>query len=157
MRPFIIALLLAFTVALPGCIPNGDTLSPQQRQLVNAERAFLLTKTVVTEGHRAAWSDPLRLKADECAKVPSDQVPVCMGAFTPEANAKVVQALEVYNSAARVAGDAILMAAEDPGAPDIAGLIQECLKAATTILALIPQAKPYQSQLDRVLEGLLTQ
>ena len=157
MKPFIIALFLVFAVSAPGCIPNGGTLTPQQRHLVNAERAFLLAKTVVIEGHRAAWSDPLRVRADECANVPSGQVSECMGVFTPEANRKIVQALEVYVTAARVAGDAILLAVSDPEAPDISALINDCLKAATAILGLIPQAKPYQAQLDRVLEGLLTQ
>lgn len=152
-------LIMSIFLAMPvlpttGCIHAGEveTLSPRQQRVKNAERALLIVKVLVEGAHKAVWSEPLRLKASQCEK--NEDIPSCMGDFTPENNQKIIQALEIYSDAARVAADAILLANKDPSI-DTIEVIQNAVTAGLSLLAVIPKAGKYVDKLENLMEGLL--
>lgn len=127
---------------------------------IRAYRAAALTKEIVTEAHKVAWSDPLNKRADSCKEDSSTKSEFidCVKPFTPENAEKVVKALEAYTKAA-VALGASLKAYEankdsvDP--KEIKNSAKELVNAAQGLLELFPKAKKWTDKLDILLKGII--
>mgnify|MGYP006969423161 CR=1 FL=1 len=131
---------------------------------VNTYRAGALTKGVVTEVHKEAWSEPLRARVEKCdAEVPEEDgqleaLEACLKPYTRDNNEHVKQSLAAYNTAAAALG-AILIATEDnPKGVDkdaLQGALVDTVAAAKELLSAFPESKKWIDRLDKLLKGFL--
>jgi hypothetical protein len=132
-------------------------------EYVNTYRAGVITREVVTTSHKELWSDPLRVRAEECdAKVPEDgtdvELDLCLKPFTQENNDKVVQALAAYQTAAATLSAILIAAESNPKGLDKAALktaVLDAVDAARTLIALFPEAQAWLDRLEMLVKGLL--
>lgn len=120
-----------------------------------------VTSQFVTDTHRIAWSEPMRERTQECNDKLDPEVntkadfDACTDPYTASGNAKITNALRIYNAAADVLAEALL--ATDPSKPNKAELVKawgDVLSAALDLVRLFPEAEKYVNQLELLTKGL---
>ena len=129
-----------------------DALTSAEKAALRGSRTLLIVKNLVTEAHRIYWSAPLRERAEQCDKPTRAEVLACLDPYLPDTNEKIVVALQAYEAAATLAGNAIVSTSED--GPSIKSSILTLTQSALSVVGMIPQASTIAATLNGILGSL---
>lgn len=116
--------------------------------------AASVTKTLVTETHKKAWSEPLNKRLEECQESETTQEDFddCMGIFNE--NEKVVHALKAYHIVAEKIST--LLTSAEPGKLDkqvLRDSRKELISLSFELFRLFPNSAKYQKTLQELTKG----
>ena len=144
------AVSMTFACGLGPTKPPEEALTTVEKTALHAARTLLIVNRTVTEAHRVFWSAPLRERAEVCDKPTRAEVLACLEPFTPDNNDKIVAGLKAYESAATLAGTAVLAGHDQP----IKDALLSATQAAARLVGLIPKAEGAAAAIEGILGAL---